>query len=40
MGELCTEYRAALRKEGLILSRRDKKGFAERVTTDRILKDT
>lgn len=31
MREVCTEYRAALRREGLILSRRDRKGFAERV---------
>lgn len=31
MGEVCTEDRAVLRREGLILSRRGTKGFAERV---------
>lgn len=29
MGEVCTEDRAVLRREGLILSRRGTKGFAE-----------
>ena len=33
MGEVCTEYRAAKRREKLILSRRGRKGFAEKVTT-------
>lgn len=33
MGEVCTEDRAVLRIEGLILSWRGTKGFAERVAT-------